>query len=135
VSGSDYVSSMPGIGRLAVLAIDCPNHRALAEFYSALTGLPVAPDDGEDDWIELVNDNGPTLAFQQVDDYAAPSWPGVEHPQQAHVDVDVMDLDIAEQAVLALGAVKAEYQPGTTFRVFLDPAGHPFCLVLDHSMR
>jgi hypothetical protein len=32
--------------------------------------------------------------------------------------------------VLALGAKKAEFQPGTTFRVFLDPAGHPFCLVL-----
>jgi glyoxalase superfamily protein len=32
--------------------------------------------------------------------------------------------------VIALGATKAEYQPGTTFRVMLDPAGHPFCLCL-----
>jgi hypothetical protein len=30
--------------------------------------------------------------------------------------------------VLARGATKADVQPGTTFRVFLDPAGHPFCL-------
>ena len=29
---------------------------------------------------------------------------------------------------LELGAIKHEHQPGTTFRVFLDPAGHPFCL-------
>lgn len=40
----------------------------------------------------------------------------------------VDDLDEAEAATLALGATKAEHQPGTTFRVFLDPAGHPFCL-------
>ena len=26
---------------------------------------------------------------------------------------------------------KADYQPGTTFRVFLDPAGHPFCLCVE----
>jgi len=33
----------------------------------------------------------------------------------------------------ALAARKAEVQPGTSFRVFLDPAGHPFCLVLDET--
>jgi hypothetical protein len=49
-------------------------------------------------------------------------------PQQLHLDLTVDDLDAAEAAVLALGATKHEYQPGTTFRVFLDPAGHPFCL-------
>jgi hypothetical protein len=32
--------------------------------------------------------------------------------------------------VLTIGARKAEVQPGETFRVFLDPVGHPFCLVL-----
>lgn len=37
----------------------------------------------------------------------------------------------AEAAVLELGATRHEHQPGTTFRVFLDPAGHPFCLCLD----
>jgi hypothetical protein len=45
-----------------------------------------------------------------------------------HLDVTVDDLDTAESAVLQLGARKADYQPGTSFRVFLDPAGHPFCL-------
>jgi hypothetical protein len=28
-----------------------------------------------------------------------------------------------------VGARKATEQPGETFRVFIDPAGHPFCLV------
>ena len=46
-----------------------------------------------------------------------------------HLDLEVDDLDAGEAAVVALGARKHEVQPGTTFRVFLDPAGHPFCLV------
>jgi hypothetical protein len=48
-----------------------------------------------------------------------------------HLDVMVADLDTAETAVLELGATKHEHQPGTTFRVFLDPAGHPFCLCVE----
>ena len=50
---------------------------------------------------------------------------------KSHTPLDglpVDDLDVGERAVVELGATKAEHQPGTTFRVFLDPAGHPFCL-------
>jgi hypothetical protein len=43
----------------------------------------------------------------------------------------VDDLDDAEELALSLGARKTSFQPGETFRVFLDPVGHPFCLVLD----
>ena len=70
-------------------------------------------------------------SFQPVEDYRAPEWPSQSVPQQMHLDVQVDDLDKAEAAVLELGATKHEHQPGTTFRVFLDPAGHPFCLCLD----
>lgn len=48
-----------------------------------------------------------------------------------HLDVVVEDLDAAEEAVAALGATRHPHQPGTSFRVFLDPAGHPFCLCLN----
>ena len=66
-------------------------------------------------------------------DYRAPQWPGQEHPQQEHLDLWVDDLDAAEVQVLALGATKHAVQPGQSFRVYLDPAGHPFCLCLtDH---
>jgi predicted enzyme related to lactoylglutathione lyase len=127
--------SIMSVGRLSLFALDCPDPQSLAEFYSALTGLPIRDDeDHESDWVELVA-NGATVAFQKVDDYCPPVWPGSTHPQQAHLDIDVMNLDDGEQQVLALGATKAEFQPGTTFRVFVDPAGHPFCLVLDQSMR
>ena len=80
-------------------------------------------------WAELDSPAGATIAFQGVEDHRPPDWPGSEHPQQLHLDFDVPDLDAGEQAVLAIGATKAEHQPGTSFRVFLDPAGHPFCLV------
>ena len=50
-------------------------------------------------------------------------------PQQFHLDFRTDDLDAAEERVLGLGATKADHQPGDgRRRVFLDPAGHPFCL-------
>jgi hypothetical protein len=120
---------MTAIARLSLTAIDCPDPRALAAFYSAITDWPIDPE-SNDEWVELVSDVGTTLAFQRVTDYRAPEWPGQDHPQQLHVDFDVPDLDAGEQQVLALGARKHDVQPGTTFRVYLDPVGHPFCLVL-----
>jgi predicted enzyme related to lactoylglutathione lyase len=124
---------MEPIARLSVAALDCPDPQVLAEFYSAITGWSIRPDpDGEVDpeWIELLPDAGASIAFQRVGDFVAPQWPGNTHPQQAHLDFDVADLDIGEREVLAIGARKCEFQPGTTFRVFLDPVGHPFCLCL-----
>ena len=74
--------------------------------------------------------HGQYITFQQVQDYTLPRWPAQQVPQQMHLDVTVDDLDTAEAAVLGLGATKHEHQPGTSFRVFLDPAGHPLCLCL-----
>lgn len=121
---------MPAIARLSLTALDCEDPFALARFYSALTGWPVEEDDDNDEWVQLRSDGPVTLAFQRVEDYEPPVWPGSDVPQQLHLDFDVPDLDAGEQQVLALGAHKADYQPGETFRVFLDPAAHPFCLVL-----
>lgn len=120
-------SGTTGIATLSGIVLDCANPPALAQFYSDLTGWPV--DDGSnDEWATVVTPWGAALAFQGVTDYVAPNWPGTEPPQQFHLDFDVADLDTGEAQVLAIGARKAEQQPGTTFRVFLDPEGHPFCL-------
>ena len=52
-------------------------------------------------------------------------------PQQLHLDFDVHALDQAEEDAVAIGAVVAAVQPQPdSFRVMLDPVGHPFCLVL-----
>ena len=113
------------IARLPSIVIDCPDPATLAAFYGALLDwkVEVSPD-----WAEIKADYGDSIGFQKVENYTAPRWPGQEVPQQMHLDVVVDDLDAAEAAVLELGATKHEHQPGTTFRVFLDPAGHPFCL-------
>lgn len=120
---------MAGIARFSLVALDCADPRALAEFYAAITGWKIDHDDG--DWVQLRGDGGATLAFQRAPGHRPPVWPSDDHPQQAHLDFDVPDLDAGEQQVMALGARKAEIQPGSSFRVYLDPAGHPFCLVLD----
>jgi len=113
------------IARYPTIVIDCPDASALATFYAAMLDWKV---EVRPDWIDIVADYGQCISFQQVADYTAPKWPSQEVPQQMHLDVVVSDLDAAETAVVELGATKHEYQPGTTFRVFLDPAGHPFCL-------
>lgn len=114
------------IARNPVVVLDCPDPQALARFYADLLDWEVVQDDPE--WSKIRGAQGTELDFQRVDDFVAPQWPSQDAPQQAHIDVDVDDLDAAEAAVLEIGATKHEHQPGTTFRVFLDPAGHPFCL-------
>jgi hypothetical protein len=119
--------------RYSLTALDCPSPLALAEFYSKLTGLEVEPlgDFAPEDvtWIELLNNGRPTIAFQKIDHFVAPTWPEGAIPQQLHLDFEVKDLDEGESFVLSLGATKADFQPGEGFRVYLDPIGHPFCLV------
>lgn len=122
---------MTGIATFSVVALDCPGPTALARSYPAATGWEIDADETEPDRVELRSPgDGATIAFQQVADHRPPVWPGAEHPQQAHLGFSVPDLDAAEDRLPAVGARKNEVQPGTTFRVHLDPAGHPFCLVL-----
>lgn len=114
--------------KLTAITIDCPNPRALATFYKKATGMDVAAE-SNDDFAGLVGAGGLFVGFQRVDDYQAPRWPDQSKPQQFHLDFAVEDLDEAEARVLALGAAKPEFQPGgAQWRVFTDPAGHPFCL-------
>jgi predicted enzyme related to lactoylglutathione lyase len=114
------------VARSPVPVLDCPDPAVLAQFYSAVLGWDVVESD-ESMWF-IRGEDGNSLGFQKVDGYRPPRWPDQDAPQQVHLDLPVDDLDAAETAVLALGATKHEHQPGTTFRVFLDPAGHPFCL-------
>jgi predicted enzyme related to lactoylglutathione lyase len=116
------------IARFPSLVLDCPDPTALATFYGTMLDWKIETRDG---WGEVRADYGDCICFQQVEGFTPPAWPGQDVPQQMHLDVNVDDLDVAEAAVLELGATKHEHQPGTTFRVFLDPAGHPFCLCQD----
>ena len=113
------------IARFPAFVIDCPDAGRLATFYGTLLGWNVKI---SDDWGEIRSDDGQCICFQQVGNFNPPVWPTQSVPQQMHLDVMVEDFETAEPAVLELGATRHEHQPGETFRVYLDPAGHPFCL-------
>ncbi len=116
------------IGRLEKTVLDCPDPLALAAFYAEVLGMRVNEEDG--DWVVIGREPGMReLAFQRASPYVAPQWPDPGHPQQEHLDIRVDDVDSAERAVLALGASRLPAERESGFRVFADPAGHPFCLV------
>jgi hypothetical protein len=115
------------IARFPTIVLDCSDQVALATFYGTMLDWKI---DTSQDWAEIRADYGQCICFQPVEGYRPPQWPEQEVPQQMHLDVVVDDLDEGERAIIELGATKHEHQPGETFRVFLDPAGHPFCLCL-----
>ena len=122
---------MPVRMKLVAITLDCADPQALAAFYQRATGLEPHPDSGAD-FAGLTGKDGLFIGFQRVDDYQPPRWPDQAAPQQSHLDFQVDDLDQAESLLRELGAGKPEYQPGgDKWRVFTDPAGHPFCLVTD----
>jgi catechol 2,3-dioxygenase-like lactoylglutathione lyase family enzyme len=120
------------IGNLQCIVVDCPDVRQLVRFYQALIGGTVNRADQRwsvgNDFATLHTESGFVFAFQRVQDYQAAQWPDSAHPQQFHVDVDVPDLDLAQQQVLDLGATLLRVD-ARGWRVFADPAGHPFCLL------
>jgi hypothetical protein len=113
------------IGELFSVVLDCPDPHVLARFYSDLLGLPITRT--EPDWAQVGDGRPWRLSFQRVPGHRPSPWPEPASPPRLHLDVHVSDIAEAEQRVLALGATRLrEAEPG--FRVYADPAGHPFCL-------
>jgi hypothetical protein len=77
----------------------------------------------------FITADGKSVLFQQITGYSPPRWPDPAYPQQAHLDILVDDLDTGEARALQLGASRLS-GGGKMFRVFADPAGHPFCLTV-----
>jgi predicted enzyme related to lactoylglutathione lyase len=118
---------------LSGIVLDSPNARELAGFYRRLLGWTTEQD--EPGWVKLTApDGGAGLSFQTEPNYVRPTWPSHPSRQQMmiHLDIRVDDLDSACAHAVAAGAVRADFQPQAHVRVFLDPAGHPFCLFLDN---
>jgi catechol 2,3-dioxygenase-like lactoylglutathione lyase family enzyme len=120
------------IGELQCVVLDCPDARELARFYQALVGGEVDRPDPRwgvgSTFATLHLQTGLVLTFQGVPDYRAPAWPDPAHPQQFHLDVEVADLEVAQRQVVDLGGELLHVDP-RGWRVFADPAGHPFCLL------
>jgi catechol 2,3-dioxygenase-like lactoylglutathione lyase family enzyme len=117
---------------VAGVVLDSPDARELAAFYRRLLGWPTGSD--EPDWVTLRSPDGATgLSFQTESHYLRPTWPAGPGDQQMmlHLDIEVDDLTEAGAYATALGAVLADFQPQADVRVYLDPAGHPFCFFVE----
>ena len=114
------------IGTLRTVVLDAPDIRRLAGFYAALGGWTESYAD--EDWITLTTGDGWRVAAQLSPDHVPPQWPDAEHPQQAHLDLRVPDLDAGTEKAVELGATLL--RKNEHWHTLADPAGHPFDLCL-----
>lgn len=117
---------------MTAVVLDAPDARELAAFYQRLLGWSATQD--EDGWVVLAAPGGGAgLSFQTEKLYTRPVWPARpgEPQMSAHLDIRVEDLEAASEHATRAGATLADFQPQEHVRVFLDPAGHPFCLYVD----
>ncbi|MFF8477087.1 VOC family protein [Streptomyces sp. NPDC015414] len=113
--------------RYAAVTFDCGDPAEMARFYGESLGMSVLY--SSDDFILLGREGSTGLGFNRLADYRPPTWPDPAQEKQAHIELGVDDLDIAEKHLLDLGATKPGFQPQPErWRVLLDPAGHPFCI-------
>ncbi|MEY3325723.1 MAG: hypothetical protein RL694_610, partial [Actinomycetota bacterium] len=90
------------IGNLHGTVVDCLDPIRLAKFYADILGYTVVQSDS--DWSVIgVSEELPGIAFQQISNYVAPSWPNGDVPTQVHFDIRVDDFDLALKEIEALG--------------------------------
>jgi predicted enzyme related to lactoylglutathione lyase len=114
------------VPRLHSVVLDCPDPSTLAGFYARLLDWPAAEVDAGNGWATVTGPGGALIEFQRAADYRSPTWPEAERPQMFHLDFEVDDLDAAHERAVGLGAKQLDERK--SFRVYADPAGHPFCL-------
>jgi predicted enzyme related to lactoylglutathione lyase len=132
--------SVPLRPATVVVVLDCDDSVALGDFYARLLGWEARPYRGQPRWIDVIPPAGEpagfALACQQIDDYVRPTWPDGPVPAQSHLDLHVDSIEESTPLVEAAGATRHAHQPGEEggigdagrFVVFVDPAGHLFCL-------
>lgn len=116
--------------RLTQLVLECADAERLAGFWQEVLDLPEP--EGDADWMTLRWEPVGRFSFHRVADYRPPTWPGRRGEQQAHFDLLVDDVRQAGIAVESAGAhpLTDVQNPGPgAWRIYADPAGHPFCLV------
>ena len=120
----EQVSPRP-IATLAMFTLDSADPARDAAFWSAVLGWEVALASEE---YAMLSGPSHALGFGRVPDYQAPGWPNDNFTKQFHLDLATDDITATEKRCVELGATVPDEQPGETWRVLLDPSGHPFCL-------
>jgi len=127
----------PPIGWVREIVLDCADPWGLARFWAGLLGgTPVEWYPG---WVTLEPPpHGQRFSFQRTAAAGAAAGRRAGGPL-VHVDVLVHDLAGAHERVVAAGGTflgeRVSPRPGPggeqiPWRVYTDPAGHPFCLVV-----
>lgn len=111
-----------------VVVLDAADIAAESAFWAGVLGGRVVEDD---DWHSVLDADGVwRMGVQLAPDHVPPAWPAPG--QQLHLDLWVEDIEAAHAEVIALGAAvlqePEEFDEPDRFRVYADPAGHPFCL-------
>lgn len=126
-------------------ALDARESRGLAEFYRQFLGLhyrdgdePPAEDSPDDaNWLVLLDDKDTrVVTIQRKRDTTPPNWPSEKVPMQMHMDFKVFtveDLERHREVAEKLGARMLHDRSedhAEPLYVMADPAGHPFCLLV-----
>lgn len=125
---------------LSSVVLDSNDANKLSEFYQKLLGWEKKIyNHGENGiWITLRNKEESTtrLVFQEIENYQKPVWPPETNKQQQMLHLDFYSDNVEQdvQKALEFGASLAEYQSGD-WKVLIDPAGHPFCIVPNRKNR
>lgn len=130
--------------RMSAVVLEAPDPYALAEFYSRVLEQPITKVSQSDadtvEWVDVGERSGVRVSVQRAPDHQPPRWPDPASSMQIHLDILVDDIEAGERRALESGAVRLPWgsaeeeeqglrEPGAGgFRVYLDPAGHPFCL-------
>jgi hypothetical protein len=111
-----------------VIVFDAADLGAESSFWAGVLDGTV---DAEDDWHMVLVDGRPRVGVQLAPDHVSPDWPSGT-PQQIHIDLWVEDPSDSHDLVMSLGASVLKEPDDDdapdAFRVYADPAGHPFCL-------
>ncbi len=120
---------------LKTVILECNNIEQLIDFYSKFLDWPVVLKRNE--FIRIQSpESGMGIEAHYSEDYVTPVWPSETGKQQmmAHLDFGVNDnteLQKMCNKAVKLGAKIAETQYGNDrWITLLDPAGHPFCIVI-----
>ena len=120
--------------KMSSVMLDCKDPHELAEFYASLIKWEIVFFDDEYTVISppgMKRGTYPCISFQKNLDYQPPVFPDEPGAQQQmeHIDFIVNDLAAAVKHAVDCGASIASVQFSDYWKVMLDPAGHPFCLV------
>lgn len=117
---------------LAAVVLDAADLESESRFWQQLLGGDLEKTESH----HILRIHGsPVLAIQLAPDHVPPQWPAGQ-PQQLHLDLAVDDIAAAHRQAVEAGArvltPEGDIESAKFgYRVYADPAGHPFCLCWD----